>query len=150
MIGSILDLLGGADKSQLIPPEKALPGRQTKMPNIEGYRHYVLGNKLTGGYDNCRMEFGLNGYQICKFQSCYDIETGWEHFYFGVGHLHRCEPMFWYGLTYQSLFIFLLYTEVPEGYKEAVFANGCFWGSEKGIWRLPKGIYSTAVGYCAG
>eukprot|EP00966_Prymnesium_polylepis_P167464 3871514-Prymnesium_polylepis.1 len=30
-------------------------------------------------------------------------------------------------------------------------ANGCFWGSEKGFWRLPGGgIYSTAVGYCAG
>jgi peptide-methionine (S)-S-oxide reductase len=27
--------------------------------------------------------------------------------------------------------------EVPEGHKVAVFANGCFWGSEKGIWRLP-------------
>jgi len=40
--------------------------------------------------------------------------------------------------------------EVPEGYEQAVFANGCFWGSEKGIWRLPKGIHSTAVGYCAG
>ena len=34
--------------------------------------------------------------------------------------------------------------------KVAVFANGCFWGSEKGIWRLPAGIHSTAVGYCAG
>jgi len=41
--------------------------------------------------------------------------------------------------------------EVPEGYKVAVFANGCFWGSEKGIWRLPGGgIHTTAVGYCAG
>jgi peptide-methionine (S)-S-oxide reductase len=40
--------------------------------------------------------------------------------------------------------------EVPDGMEEAVFANGCFWGSEKGIWRLPKGIHSTAVGYCAG
>jgi len=39
---------------------------------------------------------------------------------------------------------------VPEGHKVAVFANGCFWGSEKGIWRLPEGIYNTAVGYCAG
>jgi len=39
----------------------------------------------------------------------------------------------------------------PEGYKVAVFANGCFWGSEKGIWRLPgDGIYTTAVGYAAG
>jgi peptide-methionine (S)-S-oxide reductase len=40
--------------------------------------------------------------------------------------------------------------EVPEGYEQAVFGNGCFWGSEKAIWRLPKGIHSTAVGYCAG
>ena len=41
--------------------------------------------------------------------------------------------------------------DVPEGHKVAVFANGCFWGSEKGIWRLPgDGIYNTAVGYCAG
>ena len=39
----------------------------------------------------------------------------------------------------------------PAGYKVAVFANGCFWGSEKGIWRLPGGgIYTTAVGYCGG
>jgi len=40
--------------------------------------------------------------------------------------------------------------EVPEGYEVCVFGNGCFWGSEKAIWRLPKGIHSTAVGYCAG
>merc|ERR1719446_1840952 len=41
--------------------------------------------------------------------------------------------------------------DVPEGYKVAIFGNGCFWGSEKGIWRLPgDGIYSTAVGYAAG
>lgn len=40
---------------------------------------------------------------------------------------------------------------VPDGHEVAVFANGCFWGSEKGIWRLPgDGITSTAVGYCAG
>jgi hypothetical protein len=39
----------------------------------------------------------------------------------------------------------------PEGYKKLIFANGCFWGSEKGIWRLPGGgIHSTAVGYAAG
>merc|ERR1719453_761887 len=39
----------------------------------------------------------------------------------------------------------------PEGHKVCVFANGCFWGSEKGIWRLPgEGIISTAVGYAAG
>ena len=39
----------------------------------------------------------------------------------------------------------------PAGFKVAVFANGCFWGSEKGIWRLPGGgVHSTAVGYAAG
>ena len=40
--------------------------------------------------------------------------------------------------------------EVPPGHQVAVFGNGCFWGSEKGIWRLPFGIHSTSVGYCAG
>ena len=40
--------------------------------------------------------------------------------------------------------------EVPEGYEVCVFGNGCFWGSEKAMWRLPKGIHSTAVGYAAG
>merc|ERR1719390_536241 len=87
MIANILDLLGGAEPG-LVSPAEALPGRTQKMPNIDGLRHYVLGNKLE---------------------------------------------------------------EVPEGFKVAVFANGCFWGSEKGIWRLPcGGIHSTAVGYCAG
>jgi len=37
----------------------------------------------------------------------------------------------------------------PDDFKVVVFANGCFWGSEKGAWRLP-GVYSTAVGYAAG
>jgi peptide-methionine (S)-S-oxide reductase len=87
MIGNILGLMGGGEKSELIAPEKALPGRPQKMANIDNLRHHVLGNKID---------------------------------------------------------------EVPAGMEEAVFANGCFWGSEKGIWRLPKGIHSTAVGYCAG
>lgn len=39
----------------------------------------------------------------------------------------------------------------PLHMQRFVFANGCFWGSEKGIWRLPgNGIHSTAVGYAAG
>ncbi|CAK0907153.1 unnamed protein product [Prorocentrum cordatum] len=39
----------------------------------------------------------------------------------------------------------------PPGLEVFVFANGCFWGSEKGIWRLPGGgVHSTAVGYAAG
>lgn len=45
MIANILDLLG-PDKSQMVRPENALPGRAERMPNIDGLRHYVLGNKL--------------------------------------------------------------------------------------------------------
>ena len=37
----------------------------------------------------------------------------------------------------------------PEGFDMCVFAAGCFWGTEKGFWRLP-GVYSTAVGYIDG
>mmetsp|Transcript_3832 Transcript_3832/g.4514 ORF Transcript_3832/g.4514 Transcript_3832/m.4514 type:complete len:336 (-) Transcript_3832:200-1207(-) len=80
------DMISGGEPA-LISPEKALPGRSQKMPNIDGYKHYITGKDLQ---------------------------------------------------------------EVPEGFEVAVFANGCFWGSEKGIWRLPEGIHSTAVGYCAG
>jgi len=36
-----------------------------------------------------------------------------------------------------------------EGLEVAVFGTGCFWGTEKGFWRLP-GVYSTAVGYISG
>jgi hypothetical protein len=32
-------------------------------------------------------------------------------------------------------------TDVPTGYKEAIFANGCFWGTEKSFWRLPQGTF---------
>lgn len=37
----------------------------------------------------------------------------------------------------------------PDHMEVAILANGCFWGSEKGMWRMP-GVYSTAVGYAAG
>jgi peptide-methionine (S)-S-oxide reductase len=33
--------------------------------------------------------------------------------------------------------------------EEALFGCGCFWGAEKGFWRLP-GVITTAVGYAAG
>ena len=32
---------------------------------------------------------------------------------------------------------------------EVIFACGCFWGAEKGFWRLP-GVVTTAVGYAGG
>jgi peptide-methionine (S)-S-oxide reductase len=35
------------------------------------------------------------------------------------------------------------------GQAEARFGCGCFWGAEKGFWRLP-GVISTAVGYAGG
>merc|ERR1712127_785150 len=37
----------------------------------------------------------------------------------------------------------------PDNLKVAIWGTGCFWGTEKGFWRLP-GVYSTAVGYIAG
>eukprot|EP00808_Paulinella_micropora_P005942 g65654.t1 len=37
----------------------------------------------------------------------------------------------------------------PQGMEVMVLATGCFWGTEKGFWRLP-GVYSTAVGYIGG
>jgi len=36
-----------------------------------------------------------------------------------------------------------------DGQQEAVFGCGCFWGAEKGFWRLP-GVITTAVGYAGG
>jgi peptide-methionine (S)-S-oxide reductase len=40
-------------------------------------------------------------------------------------------------------------TDVPEGYEEAVFGLGCFWGEEKTFWEVP-GAWSTSVGYAGG
>lgn len=39
----------------------------------------------------------------------------------------------------------------PSHLRVLVAASGCFWGAEKGLWRLPGGgVHSTAVGYAAG
>ena len=42
-----------------------------------------------------------------------------------------------------------LSAELKENEQEILFGCGCFWGAEKGFWRLP-GIVSTAVGYGGG
>lgn len=36
-----------------------------------------------------------------------------------------------------------------KGLEEAVFATGCFWGAETGMWKFP-GVYTTAVVYAGG
>ena len=42
-----------------------------------------------------------------------------------------------------------LTAELKDNEQEILFGCGCFWGAEKGFWRLP-GIISTAVGYAGG
>ncbi|HVB27696.1 MAG TPA: peptide-methionine (S)-S-oxide reductase MsrA [Mycobacteriales bacterium] len=37
----------------------------------------------------------------------------------------------------------------PDGFEQAIFGLGCFWGAERKFWQLP-GVYSTAVGYAGG
>jgi peptide-methionine (S)-S-oxide reductase len=37
----------------------------------------------------------------------------------------------------------------PEGFQQAVFGMGCFWGAERMFWQAP-GVYTTAVGYAGG
>jgi peptide-methionine (S)-S-oxide reductase len=37
----------------------------------------------------------------------------------------------------------------PDGFEQAVFGMGCFWGAERLFWQAP-GVYTTAVGYAGG
>jgi peptide-methionine (S)-S-oxide reductase len=73
------------EKSKMIEPEQALPGRS--HPLVVPERHDVLGTPL--------------------------------------------KPPF------------------PDGYEQAVFGLGCFWGAERIFWQAP-GVYTTAAGYAGG
>jgi len=37
----------------------------------------------------------------------------------------------------------------PQGFEQAAFGMGCFWGAERVFWQAP-GVYTTAVGYAGG
>jgi peptide-methionine (S)-S-oxide reductase len=37
----------------------------------------------------------------------------------------------------------------PDGFGQAIFGMGCFWGAERKFWQA-DGIYTTAVGYAGG
>ncbi len=39
--------------------------------------------------------------------------------------------------------------DVPDGYENALFGMGCFWGAERIFWQLP-GVWVTSVGYAGG
>jgi len=42
-----------------------------------------------------------------------------------------------------------LKADTPEGFREAIFGMGCFWGVERKFWNLP-GVWNTAAGYAGG
>src|SRR5580704_2041306 len=37
----------------------------------------------------------------------------------------------------------------PEGFQQAIFGMGCFWGAERKFWQT-DGVWTTAVGYAGG
>lgn len=51
--------------------------------------------------------------------------------------------------THHSVLKTPLHGPFPEGTQQIIFGMGCFWGAERRFWQVP-GVYTTAVGYCAG
>ncbi len=37
----------------------------------------------------------------------------------------------------------------PEGFEQAIFGMGCFWGAERRFWQV-EGVFTTAAGYAGG
>jgi len=69
MIGGILDLLSGGEPT-MVTPDRALPGRKQKMPNITGLRHYVLGNDIETVPEGHKVAVFANGcFCKCSLQS---------------------------------------------------------------------------------
>ncbi len=52
-------------------------------------------------------------------------------------------------VTFHTLFNRELHSPCPEGFEEAWFGLGCFWGAERKFWQM-SGIWLTAVGYAGG
>ena len=42
-----------------------------------------------------------------------------------------------------------MFRDYPDGYAQALFGMGCFWGVERMFWGLP-GVHTTSVGYAGG
>ncbi len=42
-----------------------------------------------------------------------------------------------------------MFADYPDGFEQAMFGMGCFWGVERIFWKL-DGVYVTSVGYAGG
>lgn len=42
-----------------------------------------------------------------------------------------------------------MFADYPEGFQQALFGMGCFWGAERIFWQL-DGVHVTSVGYAGG
>lgn len=82
MVSGILDLLTGAGGPEptMVRPEDALPGRQRKMPNISGSRHYVLGNDLETVPEGHQVAVFANGcFCTCMVTDLFGVRYSLEY-----------------------------------------------------------------------